>query len=138
MSPFDYVKSITTSKVDLYTVSDIFEKEYNAFIVNRALSNSPQTVLFADALNVYPNLDKKIQYDFYRIGIPKGTKYLGWTKKEDSSIENDLITFVCEEMNLSQARAIEYIELIGLDRMKDIFSSIYGGKSNAKRTTTAQ
>ena len=36
MNPFDYLKSINTSKKNIM-VDDITEKEYNAFIINKGL-----------------------------------------------------------------------------------------------------
>ena len=131
-SPFDFVKSITSSKENLFTTEDIFSKDYNSFIVNRALANSAQTVLFADVINQYPDLPKKLQYDFYLLGIPKQNKYTGWTKKESVDIDSDLLTFVCEEMELSQTKAIEVIRLLGEDKVREISSSVYGGKLNGK------
>lgn len=133
MSPFDYVKSITSTKENLCTNDEVFEKEYVSFVINRALANSPQTVLFADVMNQYSGLPKKLQYDFYRLGIPKQNKYLGWTKKESDDLDSDLITFVCEEMNLSTSKAIEIIRLVGADKIKEISSTIYGGKNGKNK-----
>lgn len=132
MSPFDFVKSITSTKENLYSTEDLFSKDYNSFVINRALANSPQTVLFADAINQFPDLPKKLQYDFYLYGVPKQNKYTGWTKKESIDIDSDLLTFVCEEMNLSPTRATEVIRLLGEDRIREISSSAYGGKQHGK------
>lgn len=131
-SPFDFVKSITTTKQSLYEIEEMFEKEYNAFIVNRALANSPQTVLFADIINQYQSLPKKLQYDFYMLGVPKQNKYLGWTKKDSSEINEELVKFVCEELNMSIQKAIEIIKLVGADNIEQLSSGLYGGKLNGK------
>ena len=37
MTPFDYLNAINTSKRDIM-VDDLAEKDYNSFMVNRALS----------------------------------------------------------------------------------------------------
>lgn len=132
MSPFDYVKSITSTKEDLYSTEEVFQKEYNPFIVNRALANSAQTILFADVMNQCSSLPSKLQYDFYRMGVPKQNKYAAWTKKESIDLDSELIQFVCEEMELSQTKAIEIIRLLGENVIKDISSRVYGGKTNGK------
>ena len=49
MNPFEYVKAINNTKKDIM-VDDIAEKEYNAFMVNRSLSNFQDTVLYALSL----------------------------------------------------------------------------------------
>jgi len=117
-SPFDFAKSVTHTKESLYTHETLFQKEYVPFMVNRALSNSPQTALFADAVNQYPYLDKKLQYDFYMHGIPKQRGYSKWFKKEEESLPQDAIDFVCEQMGVSVPRAIEIITLLGVDVVK--------------------
>lgn len=113
MSPFDYAKSVTHTKESLYTTEALFNKEYVPFMVNRSLSNSPQTALFADAINQYPNLDKKLQYDFYMYGIPKQRGYTRWVKKEESEIHQDQLDYVAQTLGVSLNRAIEIHKLIG-------------------------
>ena len=52
MNPFEYVKSITHSKVDIMTGEEE-EKGYNSFLINRGLSYYQDTVLFANEMNEY-------------------------------------------------------------------------------------
>ena len=117
-SPFDYAKSVTHTKEDLYTNEQLFNKEYVTFMVNRSLSNSPQTALFADAMNQFPNLDKKLQYDFYMHGIPKQKGYSAWAKKQPSEIPQEYLDIVCESLGLSMKRALELFDLIGSEAVK--------------------
>jgi hypothetical protein len=114
-SPFDYAKALTSSKEDLYTTEDIFQKEYLPFMVNKILSNSPQTALFADMMNQYQHLDKKMQYDFYMIGVPKQRASKMWTKKEESEIPLPHLEYIAEKLHVSMTRAIELYPLIGSD-----------------------
>ena len=60
MTPFDYVKAINYTKSNLI-VDDLTEKEYNPFIVNRALSMGMDTVLQANEMNRSPHLEKRLQ-----------------------------------------------------------------------------
>ena len=62
-TPFDYVKAISYTKEDMI-VDDITEKDYNPFIVNRALSMGIDTVLQANEMNQRHHLSKKLQFDF--------------------------------------------------------------------------
>ena len=63
MNPFDYLKSINATKKNIM-VDDITESEYNAFIINRGLSFFPDTVLYANEMNLNHHLDSRLQYDF--------------------------------------------------------------------------
>ena len=135
MSPFDFVKSVTRTKEDLYSTEEMFQKEYVPFIINRALSNSPNFCHFAEALNKYNGLDKRLQYDFYLYGIPKSNRYENlWSKKETSDIDADLIEYVASEMNVNLGRAMEIIDRLGLDRVKQVYDS-RGGRDRTNTRT---
>ena len=56
VKPFDYVNDINYGKKNIM-VDDIAEKNYNAFIVNRALSYFNDTVLYANEMNIHHSLD---------------------------------------------------------------------------------
>ena len=74
MTPFDYVKAINYTKSNLI-VDDLTEKEYNPFIVNRALSMGMDTVLQANEMNRSPHLEKRLQFDFLLNSISKLIKF---------------------------------------------------------------
>lgn len=126
MSPFDIVKSLTQTKDDI-SQEDDFNKDYTVFMINRILSNSPQTALFADVMNQSSHLDKKLQYDFYRFGIPKTKSYTKYIKKESTDINQEHLDYICNKMKISLNRAIELYGIIGSTNIqKEIDSK--GGK----------
>jgi hypothetical protein len=126
-SPFDITKSLTQTKDNLFTTDELFNREYVPFMINRILLNSPSTALFADVMNRYGMLDKKLQYDFYRLGIPKSKAFTKWVKKEESDIPQEHLDFISEQMGVSLVRAIELYGLIGADAVQKQISS-RGGK----------
>ena len=77
---FDIVNNITSGRTEL-----IEEQlaEYNPFMVNKALSQYKDTVLFANELNMYPELDSYLQYSFYFHIIAKKKRYAKWNKTMD-------------------------------------------------------
>jgi hypothetical protein len=117
-TPFDICKSLTQTKDDLYTVEEVFNKEYTPFMVNRILSNSPATALFANAMNQFGIIDKKLQYDFYRFGIPKTKQYTKWIKKEALDIDQVHLDYLCSKLNVSLSRAIEIYGIIGSEAIQ--------------------
>lgn len=130
MSPFDICKSLTQTKDNICDIESVFNKEYVPFMINRILSNSPSTVLFANAINQNGVLDKKLQYDFYRLGIPKTKSYSKWVKKE--SIENqEHLDFICTNMQVSLQKAIELYKIIGSSAIIAEMSK-FGGKMSNK------
>lgn len=127
-SPFDFCKGFTQTKEELWIHDDISQKEYAPFMINRILSNSQSTVFFAELMNMYPDLDKKLQYSFYHIGIPKSNKYTKmWSKKESSGIDDEFINFIAADMNISIKRALEVYNLLGHEKIEKQMS-LRGGK----------
>ena len=63
MNPFDYSNAILETKQNLIT-DEASEKAYNPFLVNRALSYFPDTIIDANLMNVFNILDKKLQFDY--------------------------------------------------------------------------
>ena len=86
MSPFDYVNLILQKKKE---DEELDYKEYAPFIVNRALSYHIDCVLYANEMNLHPNIDKEIQYQYLLNTIrPMKRKYQPWQKSEiDKDIE---------------------------------------------------
>lgn len=84
MSPFEYLNTINYTKDDIM-VDDIAEKQYNGFMVNRSLSYFPDTVQFANLMNQYHHLDKKLQYHFLINIIRKRKRFSKWIKKQQQS-----------------------------------------------------
>ena len=84
MSVFDYVNAILENKKDLI-VDEITEKSYDAFIVNRALSLHKDCIFYANEMNRYYILDKKLQNDFL-LNIVRSQKrpFAKWVKAEKS------------------------------------------------------
>ena len=62
------------------------EKEYNPFIINKALSFFSDTILFANEMNKYHHLDSRLQFDFFINIIKKKQRFSKWLKP--SEVEN--------------------------------------------------
>lgn len=135
-SPFDIAKSVLQTKENLYTTDELFNKEYVPFMVNRILSNSDRTVLFAECMDKYCGLDKKLQYDFYLKGIPKSNGFQKmWSKKDSSTLNTDHVEYICSRMNVSTKRGTEIYKLLGSEAVEAELRK-QGGKNNNERTKT--
>lgn len=126
-SPFDFVKSFTTTKESLYDNESLFQKEYVPFVINRALSNDPKCTLFAEMMDNYALLDKKLQHDFYFYGIPKMRTGKMWSKKEESEDLSESANLISRDLNVSLKRAYELLPLIDDEAIMKL-SRAQGGK----------
>ena len=86
ISPFDFVNSINSTKENLI-VDEATEKEYNPFIVNRAMGFSADTVIPGNEMNARPHIDSKMQYDFLHAVVRKSKRYSKWIKSEEENLE---------------------------------------------------
>lgn len=119
-SPFEFTKSID-SKSEQLPIDD-----YNAFIVNRALSFGADTVLFANEMNINANIPKEWQYDFLYYGIPKKKRYNKWIKFDP--IEN--LDMIQEYYNVSFQKALEYSKILNKEQIDILKTRLNkGGKS---------
>ena len=118
-TPFDYVKAISYTKEDMI-VDDITEKDYNPFIVNRALSMGIDTVLQANEMNQRHHLSKKLQFDFLLNSISKRTRFDKW-QKADKSEELD---YVRAYYNYSYPKAISALSVLSNQQIDTIKKKI--------------
>jgi hypothetical protein len=116
MSPFDFINSINRSKPDMMKDDPSCEKEYNAFIVNRAFSYFPDTIEHAQNMNMYPNLPSRLQYDYMRKAIKPRNRFTKWAKKTST----DDVDFLKKHFSINQNRAEEARRLITDEQMKMI------------------
>ena len=124
MNPFDYLKSINTTKKNIM-VDDLTEKEYNAFIINRGLSFFPDTVLYANEMNLNHHLDSRLQYDFLINIIKKKKRFTKWVKPQE--IAN--LEVIKEYYGYSNEKAKSVLSLLNNGQMEELKKRIYkGGK----------
>ena len=78
----DWLNSINFNKDNLIEEDPEAISSYPPYIVNRCLSGHLDTVLFANEMNRYSNLDKDMQYSFFLYTLRKRKRFSPWLKKE--------------------------------------------------------
>jgi hypothetical protein len=88
----DIVPSILQTKKDV--LED--EKDYNAFLVNRALSYHIDCILYANQMNMNSKIDNKLQFHFFLNTIrPMKRKFQAWQKTEKAEDLNIVKEYFC-------------------------------------------
>ncbi len=122
MNPFEIVKQITFEKKDII-IDRESEKAYNPFMINRSLSYFNDTVLFANEMNRYWQLDAKLQFQFLLNIVRKRKRFSKWVKPEtDSDIDA-----VREYYGYSNAKAIQILPLLSSDQVTIIKNKVKKG-----------
>jgi hypothetical protein len=124
MNPFEYLNAINTTKKDIM-VDDIAEANYNSFMVNRGLSYFPDTVLFANEMNINHHIDHRLQFDFFINIIKKKKRFSKWLKPNEVS---DL-DIVKEYYGYSNEKAKSVLSLFTDEQLTELKKRISkGGK----------
>ncbi len=90
---------------------------YPAFLVNRALSYHLDMIHFANAMNQYPAMDRRMQYDFLRTVAEKHRRpYTGkWGKKDET---NKFLEIVKLTYKLSDEKAAAIVRVLTTEQLQ--------------------
>jgi len=78
----DWLNSVNFTKENLIEEDPSVIKDYPPYIVNRCLSGHLDTVMFANEMNKFPNLDKDLQYHFFLNTLRKKKRFSPWLRKD--------------------------------------------------------
>ena len=97
---------------------DLQEKAYVPFVINRSLSYFPDTILYANQVNHYNQLDKKMQFDYLRLSLRPRKRFSKWIKSQ----EEDDLQLIKDHYNYSNQRATEVLRVLTPNQIEDIRS----------------
>lgn len=127
MTPFDFVNSINQNKKDLLADGDVSESEYVPFVVNKALSYFPETILHANEMN-RANIDNKLQYHYLLNSIRPGKRFAKWVKKDN--VED--VEVVKQFYGYSTDKALQALTILSTDNLHYIKQKLQRGGENDK------
>ena len=104
----DWLNSINFNKDDLTSEDPDCIKEYPSYIVNRCLSGHLDTILYANEMNLHPNLDKDMQYQFYLNSLRKRKRFSPWLRKD--KVEN--LNIIKRYYGYSNEKALQALRLL--------------------------
>jgi hypothetical protein len=127
-NPFTYVDSVSYSKKNLMRGSEndeLSEKGYKPFLTNRSLSYHQDSILYANEMNLRPQLDNKQQYEYLLNTLRKRKRFAKWKKQEpDASAE-----MIMEYFGYGRAKAEQAMRVLTDDQFTMIESTLdKGGK----------
>ena len=109
----DWLNSVNFTKDDLIDDDPDTIKNYPPYIVNRCLSGHLDTVLYANEMNLHPNLDKDMQYQFYLNSLRKRKRFSPWIKKD--KIQD--LDIVKQYYGYSNEKATQALRLLTNDQL---------------------
>jgi hypothetical protein len=109
----DILPSILQTKVDVLEN----ETDYNSFLINRALSYNHDCLFYCNEMNMLPQLDKRLQYDYYINSIrAKKRSHSKWHKPmKENDLESVKLYFGYSDAKAKEALKVlteEQIEMV--------------------------
>lgn len=123
---FDFLSDISYLKKNLLTEEN--ESDYSPYIVNRFLSMDATTVMYANDMNLYSNLPKRMQYDYYLHAIKKQKRFFKYLKTQ-KEINLELVK---EYFSYSEKQAKEVLPLLSGEDLHYIKSKLAKGGVDGK------
>lgn len=117
--PFAYTNSITVDKKNMMrdTENDsLAEKEYNPWFANKALSYYPDTILYANDMNINYHLDKRPQYEYLLNAVRRGKRWAKWVKEPKS----DDLDVIMKVYNCNKSVARDYLKILTKEQLSQL------------------
>ena len=112
----DWLNSVNFNKDNLIEGDEEAISSYPPYIVNRCLSGHLDTVLFANEMNKYSNIDKDMQYSFFLYTLRKRKRFSPWLKKE----QMDDLDLVKKHYGYSNEKAKVAVSLLTKTQLETI------------------
>jgi hypothetical protein len=130
-NPFDFLNSINISKKNLIREDGRGASEYAPYLMNKGLSQFPDTIIQANEMNFRCHMDKQMQYEFLLHSVRPRKRMSKWAKKEDA----ELVQTISDLFNCSIKKAEQLRDTLGAKVVAEIVTrskKMYGGIQNAK------
>lgn len=123
----DFAQSINYDKKPLLDEDEKAYKLYNPFLINKNFSYFTDTIFYANEMNCNWELDKKMQFDFMRLGIRKKKRFCPWVHKD----MDENIDLVRKAFGYNEAKASEVLNILGPEDIEKIKKHLNtGGTKN--------
>ena len=119
----DWLNSINYTKKNLIDEDSDLEKKYPAYIVNRCMSGHLDAIMYANEMNLYHNLDTKLQYDFLLNILRSKRRFSPWVKKEE--LKN--LDYVKRYYGYSNEKAKQVLPLLSKEQLTFIQEKLERG-----------
>jgi hypothetical protein len=123
----EIIPSILQTKKSV--VSEDNKRDYVPFVVNKALSFHYDCIMYANQMNMNPNIDIILQYQYYLNSIRSYKRpFQKWIKRETIA-DLDLVK---EYYNISTEKAKEALSILTEDQLNIIRKKLDKGGSDVK------
>ena len=122
----DWLNSINYTKKNLIDEDPSIEKDYPPYIINRCMSGHLDAIMFANEMNMYNFLPKKMQYDFFINSVKPRKRFSPWARKDSI----DYLELVKEYYGYNDDKALQALRILTKNQLDSIQKSLSKGGKN--------
>jgi hypothetical protein len=126
MTPFDFLNAINENKKDLFQDPQA-SKDYTPFMINRGLSFFPDTVLYANEMNMHVQIPTQWQFEFLKNSITKKKRFSKWHKRDATT---EQLKLVMKHYKYSEKRANEVLNILSPKQVIELQEAYEKGGRN--------
>ncbi len=112
MTLSDILRAINKKTDDQNLVNEWNSSEYPPFVINRIMSNFPDTLFIASNMNKMPRLDPSLQFRYFFYAVPRRNRFQPLIKKKTEE-DVKFAAALAEEYGISKKSALKYLGLRG-------------------------
>ena len=116
MNPFEYANDLMVK--ESYDVDIEQRKDYKEFLINRSLSYQLDLIYAVNEINRYPDVEKKLHYDFLHNIIPKKKRSKKFWIKGKKLENMDIVKEVFKYSNSKAETALSVLTDGDIDYIK--------------------
>jgi hypothetical protein len=121
----DWLNSINHNKKNIMDEDPSSAKDYAPYIINRCLSGHIDCLMYANEMNRYHFLPKKLQYDFFINILRVKKRFSPWLKKD----KTEDLDYVKQYYGYSNEKAQQALRILSKEQLNFIKSKLDIGGS---------
>ena len=129
MTPFDHIKNLHTKKKNWDEFNDEEKKNFNIFIINKALSFNPNYLNIVNLVQKYSagQITQKEVFKIYFNLLPTKFRFYKWIKSKNEKKYKEKINNLAMYFECSTKEAKDYLTLLDKKTINNILKNYKNG-----------
>ena len=125
MTPFDHIKNLHTKKKNWDEFNDEEKKNFNIFIINKALSFNPNYLNIVNLVQKYSagQITQKEVFKIYFNLLPTKFRFYKWIKSKNEKKDKEKINNLAMYFECSTKEAKDYLTLLDKKTINNILKN---------------
>lgn len=127
MTPFDFLKLLHNKKISWSDLNEDEQKAWNTFIINRALSFSPNYLNIVSKIAPYTGgqLTSAEIFKYYQSMLPSNYRFQKWIKgAKANKFNKQLVEIISAYLECSNKQAEDYLSILDKKEIKTLLNHI--------------